>query len=190
MMKSEAIGRNPKGATDIMTVSFSSHDYINHNFGPESIQSMDHLLRLDRTLAKFFEAVEAHAGRDNVLTVFSADHGFLNTPEYSSGRGFEAGRIDPSDMQRGECAGREEIRHPENCDAAHGGWLDARLRSDRCKGLNREEVETFMARALLDQPGIGYAFTRSQLERGDLRRIASRCCPSAPGSGSRRWTSW
>ena len=25
-----------------------------------------------------------------------------------------------------------------------------------------------MARALLDQPGIGYAFTRSQLERGDL----------------------
>ena len=42
-------------------------------------------------LAKFSRAVEAHAGRDNVLTVFSADHGFMNTPEYSSGRGFEAG---------------------------------------------------------------------------------------------------
>lgn len=169
MMKSEAIGRNPKGATDIMTVSFSSHDYINHNFGPESIQSMDHLLRLDRTLAKFFAAVEAHAGRDNVLTVFSADHGFMNTPEYSSARGFDAGRVDPGDVRGVVNALAEKKFGIPKLATQHmvGGWTLDYAAID-AKGLNREEVEIFMARALLDQPGIGYAFTRSQLERGDL----------------------
>ncbi|MBL8309024.1 MAG: alkaline phosphatase family protein [Burkholderiales bacterium] len=169
MMKAEGIGRNAKGATDILTVSFSSHDYINHNFGPESIQSMDHLLRLDRTLAKFFEAVEAHAGRDNVLTVFSADHGFMNTPEYSAGRGFEAGRIDPTDTRNAVNALAEKKFGIPKIATQHmvGGWTLDYAAID-AKGLNREDVENFMARALLEQPGIGYAFTRSQLERGDL----------------------
>ena len=169
MMKSEAIGRNPKGATDIMTVSFSSHDYINHNFGPESIQSMDHLLRLDRTLAKFFDAVDAHVGRGNVLSVLTADHGFMNTPEYSAGRGFEAGRVDPTDTRNAVNALAEKKFGIPKIATQHmvGGWTLDYAAID-AKGLNREEVETFMARALLEQPGIGFAFTRSQLERGDL----------------------
>ena len=95
LLKGESIGRNPKNATDILTVSFSSHDYINHNFGPESLQSMDHLIRLDRTLATFFDAVDAQVGRDHVLSLLTADHGFMNTPEYSVARGFDAGRVDP-----------------------------------------------------------------------------------------------
>ena len=34
--------------------------------------------------------------------------------------------------------------------------------------LHREEVENFMARAVLEQPGLAFAFIRSQLERGRM----------------------
>ena len=169
MLKGEAIGKNAKGASDILGVSFSSHDYINHNFGPESVQSMDHLIRLDRTLAKFFDAVDEQVGRDNVLTVLTADHGFMNTPEYSSARGFDANRIDPTDTRNAVNAIAEKKFGIPKVAPQHmtGGWsLD--YAAIEAKGLNREEVESFVARALLEQPGIAFAFTRTQLERGTM----------------------
>jgi len=176
LLKGESIGKNPGGATDILTVSFSSHDYINHNFGPESIQSMDHLIRLDRTLAKFFTAIDAQVGRDNVLTLLTADHGFMNTPEYSTARGFDAGRVDPRALRGTVNALAEKKFGIANLAPQHmtGGWTLDYAAMD-AKGVNREEVENFMARAVLDQPGMAFAFTRSQLERGNMpsNRVAT-----------------
>ena len=167
LLKGESIGKNPRGATDILTVSFSSHDYINHNFGPESIQSMDHLIRLDRTLAKFFTAIDAQVGRDNVLTLLTADHGFMNTPEYSTARGFDAGRVDPRALRDTVNTFAEKKFGIPNLAPQHmtGGWTLDYAAMD-AKGVNREEVENFMARVVLEQPGMAFAFTRSQLERG------------------------
>ena len=167
LLKGEFIGKNPRGATDILTVSFSSHDYINHNFGPESIQSMDHLIRLDRTLAKFFTAIDAQVGRDNVLTLLTADHGFMNTPEYSTARGFDAGRVDPRALRDTVNTFAEKKFGIPNLAPQHmtGGWTLDYAAMD-AKGVNREEVENFMARVVLEQPGMAFAFTRSQLERG------------------------
>lgn len=169
LLKGESIGKNPKGATDILTVSFSSHDYINHNFGPESIQSMDHLIRLDRTLAKFFAAIDAQVGRENVLTLLTADHGFMNTPEFSTARGFDAGRVDPKEVRGAVNALAEKRFGIANLAPQHmtGGWTLDYAAMD-AKGVNREEVENFMARAVLDQPGMAFAFTRTQLERGNV----------------------
>ena len=176
LLKGESIGKNPSGATDILTVSFSSHDYINHNFGPESIQSMDHLIRLDRTLAKFFTAIDAQVGRDNVLTLLTADHGFMNTPEYSTARGFDAGRVDPRALRGTVNALAEKKFGIANVAPQHmtGGWTLDYVAMD-AKGVNREEVENFMARAVLEQPGMAFAFTRSQLERGTMpaNRVAT-----------------
>ncbi len=176
LVQGESIGKNPTGATDILTVSFSSHDYINHNFGPESIQSMDHLIRLDRTLAKFFDMIDAQVGRDNVLSVLTADHGFMNTPEYSTARGFDAGRIDPKDVLAKVNALAEKKFGIPNLAPQYmtGGWTLDYAAID-AKGLKREEVENFVAAATLEQPGIAFAFTRSQLERGQMpsTRIAT-----------------
>ena len=169
LLKGESIGKNASGATDILTVSFSSHDYINHNFGPESIQSMDHLIRLDRTLAKFFTAIDAQVGRDNVLMLLTSDHGFMNTPEYSKARGFDAGRVDPRALRGTVNTLAEKKFGIPNLAPQHmtGGWTLDYAAMD-AKGLNREEVENFMARAVLEQPGMAFAFTRSQLERGNM----------------------
>ena len=48
--------------TDLLGVSLSAHDYINHAYGPESKMSHDHLQRLDRLLADFLSFVDRKVG--------------------------------------------------------------------------------------------------------------------------------
>jgi predicted AlkP superfamily pyrophosphatase or phosphodiesterase len=57
-IEGEQLGSNPAGVTDMLGISLSSHDYVNHAFGPESRMSHDHLQRLDRMLAKFFSYLD------------------------------------------------------------------------------------------------------------------------------------
>ena len=176
LARHEGIGRNPAGVTDLLVVSFSSHDYVNHGFGPESIQSQDHLIRLDRTLARFFEGIDAMVGADNVLLVLTSDHGFMNVPEYSASRGFDAGRIDPAEVREAvNAAAAKRFGIPTVAFQHMTGGFTLDYAAIDAKGLSREEVETFVARATLEQPGIAFTFTRTQLERGAMpaHRVAT-----------------
>jgi predicted AlkP superfamily pyrophosphatase or phosphodiesterase len=88
------LGNNPAGVPDILAVSWTSHDYVNHLFGPESRQSHDQTVRLDRVFGDLFAFLDQKIGLQNVLITLSADHGFMNIPEYSASRRLDAGRID------------------------------------------------------------------------------------------------
>jgi len=48
------------------------------------------MLHLDRSLAGFFRYLDKRIGLDNVLVALTADHGFLNVPEYSQSQGLPA----------------------------------------------------------------------------------------------------
>jgi hypothetical protein len=60
-VQNEQLGQ--RGVQDILSVSLSSHDYINHAFGPESRLSHDHMLHLDRHLQAFFQFLDSRWGR-------------------------------------------------------------------------------------------------------------------------------
>jgi len=68
--------------TDILSVSLSGHDYVNHSWGAESRLSHDHVLQIDNLLAAFFRDLDRTVGRDNYLAVLTADHGFMPAPEF------------------------------------------------------------------------------------------------------------
>lgn len=166
-IEGEALGRNPAGVTDLLALSLSSHDYVNHSFGPESRQSHDHLLRLDRALAAFFSYLRESVGMDAVLIALTADHGFMNAPEYSARLGFASGRIDSRKLLA------DLNRH---LSARFGGGPYA-LRFSRPtilldyeriarRSLARAEVESEAARYLQGTEGVAAVFTRSQLSAG------------------------
>ena len=100
-IEGENLGSNPAGVPDILAISWTSHDYVNHLFGPESRQSQDQTVRLDRIFADLFDYLDKRIGLKNVLITLSADHGFMNIPEYSASRNLDAGRIDPDKMIEG-----------------------------------------------------------------------------------------
>lgn len=163
----EQLGRNPAGVTDLLGVSLSAHDLINHEFGPESRMSHDHLQRLDRMLASFFGFLDQRVGLDNVLIVMTADHGFPNVPEYAKARGFDAGRLDSEKMlaaleqHLGSKFGIEKLVKKSSTPNIYLDYAAAERRN-----IRREEVENAAARFLLGYDGIADVFTRTQLENG------------------------
>lgn len=79
-IKSEQLGK--RDVTDFLAVSFSSPDYIGHNWGPHSIEIQDNYLRLDKDLADFITFLESWVGKENLLIFLTADHGGANVPQY------------------------------------------------------------------------------------------------------------
>lgn len=165
----ENLGRNPAGATDILGVSFSSHDYVNHNFGPESMQSQDHLLRLDRQLADFFQAIDQRVGKENVLIVLTADHGFMNVPEYSQARQFDAQRVDAGDLRNAVNQALEiKFGVPKLVKQSMTGGLTLDYAAAEAKGVSRDTLEQAASHVLMAQSAMNYVFTRTQLEAGNM----------------------
>jgi len=166
----ENIGKNPRGVTDLAAVSFSCHDEINHLFGPESKQSEDDLLRLDKTLTTLLAGIDQWVGLDHVLVALTADHGFAHSPEfYQNTLHFETGRIDP-DKLLGDLNAALGKKFGEGKYAV--SWYNPTINLDpgviAAKGLKHTDVENAAAEFLQDYPGIHTVFTGVQLMNGSV----------------------
>jgi hypothetical protein len=163
----EQLGRNPAGATDLLGISLSGHDYVNHAYGPESRMSHDHLQQIDRQIARFFSFLDKRVGMDNVLVVLTADHGFANSPEFSQAHQVDALRVDPKALLAKLDAGLAErfgVTGLVKTSDIPNVYLDyAAIKQHKLEGA---DVENAAARILLAQPGIADVFTRTQFEAG------------------------
>ncbi len=167
-IEGENLGKNPAGVPDLLGVSFSAHDLANHEYGPESKYSHDHLMRLDRILSNFFSYIDKRIGMENVLVVLTADHGFPNTPEF-------ANEVQKAAVQRVDSKKMVEDlnAHLSTKFGLTKGVMAYSLPNlhldyaqIETKGLKREEVENASARYLMSQPGMADVYTRTQMESG------------------------
>jgi len=79
-------------APDMLCVSFSSTDVVGHNFGPDSVEARDALLRLDADLGEMFRMLDAQVGEGRWAVFLTSDHGVGPTPEQARSAGVAAGR--------------------------------------------------------------------------------------------------
>ena len=91
LIEAEGVG-TADGAPDVVFVSLSSPDYLGHNFGPDSLEAADSVVRTDRDLASFFHFLDEHFGTRYLLAL-TADHGVQSIPEVARDLGREAGRL-------------------------------------------------------------------------------------------------
>ncbi|UGA57515.1 alkaline phosphatase family protein [Vibrio sp. VB16] len=90
LLMQEKLGQGD--VTDYLSVSFSSNDYVVHLYGPESLETEDNLIRLDKTLAKLLKTVDNQVGLKNTLIVLSADHGVPESSPAVNALGFQKAR--------------------------------------------------------------------------------------------------
>jgi predicted AlkP superfamily pyrophosphatase or phosphodiesterase len=76
----EQLGKD--SITDFLAISFSSTDYIGHAFGPNSIETEDTYLRLDKDLEAFLSFLDKQVGTNNYTLFLSADHGVAHVPGF------------------------------------------------------------------------------------------------------------
>lgn len=164
----EKLGNNTAGVTDVLGVSLSDHDYVNHSWGPESRMSHDHLQRLDRMLAGFLNYVDQKVGLDNTIVVLTADHGFPNVPEFSIANKLDAGRIDSGKMIT---ALNKHLWDKFGLEKLAKKWSNPSIfldyKASDANGIARTDLENQVARFLQSYPGIASAFTRGELEKGN-----------------------
>ncbi len=80
-----------RGEAELLALAISANDYVGHTFGPESWEYVDALIRLDRDLADFVDALEDEVGAVSVLV--TSDHGVARLPEASGADGYASGRL-------------------------------------------------------------------------------------------------
>ncbi len=80
--------------TDILAVSFSSTDYVGHNFGVNSKEVEDTYIRLDKDLERFFKVLDEKVGKGNYTVFLTADHAAVDVPSYLQMVKIPAGYID------------------------------------------------------------------------------------------------
>lgn len=158
----EALGQDD--APDILAVSLSGHDYVNHAFSAESRLSHDHLLQLDRMLQAFFRELDTAVGAGNYLATLTADHGFMPAPEVTAALGQDSCRINPS-----QALGR--VNQGLVARFGPGRWvinasgstllLDKKLMT--AAKLDPDDVAEAARALLLAEPGFGVAYTRREL---------------------------
>ena len=162
-IRAEGLGQDD--VPDILSVSLSTHDYINHAYSPESRLSHDHLLQLDRMLQAFFADLDRMVGKDNYVAVLTADHGFSPAPEHSKALGRNAGRQNTTELLAAiNAALGQKFGDPKlaRSYSASGVLLDGAAIVQ--KKLDRKAVEEEVRRVVVQQPGVAAAFTRSELE--------------------------
>ena len=91
-LKEEELGKDD--ITDFLAVSFSSTDYVGHKFGVNSKEVEDTYIRLDKDLARLFEALDKNVGEGEYTVFLTADHAAINVPAYLESVKIPAGYVD------------------------------------------------------------------------------------------------
>lgn len=93
MVDAGPLGRGP--GVDFLSVSFSTLDLVGHAYGPRSHEVQDALARLDGTVGRLLDHLDARVGRGNYVLGFSADHGVSEIPEQTR----DGGRLTSASMR-------------------------------------------------------------------------------------------
>ncbi|WP_313376335.1 alkaline phosphatase PafA [Chishuiella sp.] len=96
----EKLGQNEKGITDFLAVSFSSTDYVGHQFSPNTIEAEDTYLRLDKDLETLFNHLDQKVGKGEYLVFLTADHGGAHNPKYFQDKKGNAGYFPTGDVKK------------------------------------------------------------------------------------------
>ncbi|MCX6189531.1 MAG: alkaline phosphatase family protein [Bacteroidetes bacterium] len=84
--------------TDMLCLSFSSTDYIGHQFGTNAIETEDCYLRLDKDIEDLLIFLDKTIGKKNVLLFLTADHGAVPNPQFLLDHKFNAGFFDSKEI--------------------------------------------------------------------------------------------
>ncbi|MCM2324225.1 MAG: alkaline phosphatase family protein [Oligoflexia bacterium] len=164
------LGRGP--ATDLLAISFSSHDYLGHQFGPNSREMEEMTVAEDRILSRFLNRLNGAlpGGLSDALIVLTADHGIPAPAKWLNSVRHPAGRVNGDKLKE-----QMEARLVERFGKPEGGkWvifhadLNWTLAPEAVASgkATRAQLEQEMKAVIKEDPGIAYVFSRTDyLER-------------------------
>ncbi len=172
-LEGEQLGKDDH--TDFLTVSYSSTDYVGHNFGVNSKEIQDSYLRLDQDLARLLKALDEKVGKGNYTLFLTSDHGGVHVPAYLESVKIPAGYFDWDELKKelnaflsGKFNNDDLVEHISNNQVFLN--YDEVLKME----VSSEEIQREIAHFLLQYERINRIFTRDQLQSANFtEKIAS-----------------
>ena len=149
---------------DVLMISYSSTDYVGHDFGTNAKELQDTYIRLDMELARLFEVLDAQVG-DGAYSVFlTSDHGVAPVPNYLIDHKIPAGYFSKKPFVKAlkeamfDAFGVRDIILDVSNDEIY-------LNHDRISAarLNVDVVSRFATSFIAQQDGIAAAYTTADL---------------------------
>ena len=170
----DSLGLGKGGGTDFLGVSYSSVDYVGHEFGPRSWEIQDILVRLDKDLADLFAHLDKKVGRGNYVVALSADHGVVPVPEDMQTTGADAGVLHLAELQDRMEKALEPFNLAKPAIARISG-SDVYFAPDVYEKLKHDDkAMRAVTEAALAQPGVAEVFRAEQLQNRPATQSPTR----------------
>ena len=147
------------GWTDLLALSFSALDSAGHDYGPDSPEVLDVLLRFDRRLGELLEFLDQRIGLANVVVALSSDHGVAPAPEVGGSGGRRLAAEDVLCFQR--VNGRLAGQFGDGQWLLNGPFLNPETIAEL--GVERDRVEDEAVRLIAACPGVARVWRRAEL---------------------------
>ncbi len=169
-VKNEGMGKDE--ITDFLTLSYSSPDYIGHQFGVNSVEIEDTYLRLDKELSRLFNYLDEQVGVGEYTIFLTADHGAVNVPNYLKSKGIPAGYFNNNDFEekvKEALLSKYNVRGLIKNISNNQIFLNRELIKQ--SNLNLIEIQEYLALEIvlfkhIDKAFTSYALSQSQFESG------------------------
>ena len=166
ILQNERLGQGE--ISDILTISFSSTDYIGHQFGPHAPEIQDTYIRLDKDIAELLETINSNVGFENVVIFITADHGVVSEPSELSSRNIPSGYFDNSIMETALLTYLNSKYGEENWIKNYSNnqlFLNHDLIIE--KHINMQEIQRNCAQFLLKYEWVKNTYTATQLHENE-----------------------
>ena len=153
--------------TDFLTISFSSTDYMGHNFGVNSKEVQDTYIRLDKNIAELLSFLDKEVGKDNYILFLTADHAGGDVPAYLKTLNVTAGYFNTNEMKESiESLVKKEYGDKKIIESVtnYQIFLNYKLMSQL--DIVARELEQKIADYLITYKNVHRVYTRDQIVKG------------------------
>jgi len=161
-LKGEQLGKD--NDTDLLTVSFSSTDYVGHNFGVNSKEIQDTYIRLDKDLERLFKVLDKEVGKNNYTVFLTADHAAIDVPAYLQSVKIPSGYLDNKKTKKKFDAFMEATyKASDLVENVSNNQIFLNRKKIKALGLNLTEVQNAIVNELINYDNVDKVYTATTM---------------------------
>lgn len=166
-LKEEQMGKDD--VCDLLCISFSSTDYVGHAYGLRAVETEDIYLRLDKDLEEILAVLDMEIGKNNYTVFLTADHGAADVPRQLMDNKIPAGYIREKSLVK-EIRNFLKTNYGDTLLYSSISNEQVFLNEDLIAKmkLNKNDIESAIAKHLVKLPGIAEAYTSSTFINGSF----------------------
>mgnify|MGYP000618866448 FL=1 len=150
--------------TDFLTVSYSSTDYIGHDFGVNSVELQDAYLRLDLELERLLNCLDVKVGAGNYTLFLTSDHGAADVPSYLTDIHMPSGYVPENSFASLYLSLKKKYGVSDLVKKISNNQVFLNQERIAALKINLEDVQKFVVNQIISYPHIKKAYTATTMQ--------------------------